>query len=261
MQYKFAQRQDYSAYASGGVFYSLPGHPALPIRLASEIFQRCWAIRQAAGLTNPCILYDPCCGGAYHLTVLAYLHWEKIERIMASDVDREILEVARRNLNLLTVAGLDDRMAELSDLIERYEKASHRTAFTHAQTLRDQVVKLVKSHPLPTRLFRTNATDRRAITEHLQDERVDIVISDVPYGQQTAWEPSTSSQVVSEGQIGQMLEALIPVLAERAVVAIVADKKQQIGHAQYRRVERFQLGKRQIVLLQPCTIEYSGLTQ
>ncbi|MBE7549891.1 MAG: hypothetical protein HS126_02275 [Anaerolineales bacterium] len=253
MQYKFTQKQDYSVYASGGVFYSLPGHPALPIRLASEIFQRCWAIRQAAGLTNPSVLYDPCCGGAYHLTVLAYLHWEKIERIIASDVDREILEVAKRNLNLLTLAGLDDRVAELSELIERYEKASHQLTLIHAQNLRNQLVKLVKSHPLPTRLFRANATDKRAITEHLKDERVDIVIADVPYGQQTAWEPSTSSQVVSESQIGQILEGLIPVLAEGAVVAIVADKKQGVGHDQYRRVERFQRGKRQIVLLQPRT--------
>lgn len=253
MQYKFAQKQDYSAYASGGVFYSLPGHPALPIRLASEIFQRCRAIRQAEGLTNPCVLYDPCCGGAYHLTVLAYLHREKIERIIASDVDQETLEVARRNLNLLTVAGLNDRMAELSDLIERYEKASHRIALSHAQTLRNQVLKLEKSHPLEIQLFRANATDKRTITEHLEDERVDIIIADVPYGQQTAWEPSTSSQVVSEGQIEQMLGALIPVLAEGAVVAIVADKKQRIGHDQYRRVERFQLGKRQIVLLRPRT--------
>jgi hypothetical protein len=249
VQYKFAQKQDYSAYASGGVFYSLPGHPALPIRLASEIFQRCWAIRQAAGLASPCILYDPCCGGAYHLTVLVYLHWEKIERVVGSDVDQEILEVAGRNLNLLTLAGLNDRIAELANLIEQYGKASHRIALSHAQTLRNQVLKLEKSHPLEIRLFRANATDKRTITEHLEDERVDIIIADVPYGQQTAWEPSILPQLASQGQIGQMLEALIPVLAEGAVVAIVADKKQQIGHDKYRRVERFQLGKRQVVLL------------
>lgn len=78
-----------------------------------------------------------------------------------------------------------------------------------------------------------------------------MVMTDVPYGQQTAWEPLTSSPAVAEGQIGQMLEGLIPVLAEGAVVAIVADKKQRVGHAHYRRVEHFQLGKRQVVLLQP----------
>jgi 23S rRNA G2445 N2-methylase RlmL len=251
VQYKFAQKQDYSIYASGGVFYSLPGHPALPVRLASEIFQRCMAIRKREGLTKPCVLYDPCCGGAYHLSVLAYLHWEKIERIIGSDVDQEVLEVAARNLNLLTLTGINDRIAELSNLVERYEKASHQAALSHAQNLRNRLLKLVKSHPLKTELFRANATDKQTIKEHLKDEGVDMVISDVPYGQQTAWEALTSSQTVSEGQIWRMLEGFIGVLAEGAVVAIVADKKQRIGHNKYQRLERFQLGKRQVVLLRP----------
>lgn len=251
MQYKFVQKQDFSVYASGGVFYSLPGHPALPVRLASEIFQRCRAIRKTEGLTNPAVLYDPCCGGAYHLTVLAYLHGEEIDRLIGSDVNPDILQVAARNLNLLTLAGLEARMAELSTLVERYEKASHQAALAHAQILRNQLLTWVKRRPLKTRLFRANATDKKAIKDHLQEERVDIVMTDVPYGQQTAWEPLTSSPAAAEDQIGQILEGLIPVLAERAVVAIVADKKQQIGHANYRRVERFQLGKRQVMLLQP----------
>jgi len=251
VQYRFAQKQDYSVYASGGVFYSLPGHPALPVRLAGEIFQRCRAICKAEGLTKPAVLYDPCCGGAYHLTVLAYLHGEEIDRIIGSDVNPDILEVAARNLNLLTLTGLEARIVELSTLIERYEKASHRAALSHAQTLRNRLLKLVKRRPLKTHLFRANATDQRAIKDHLPEERVDMVMTDVPYGQQTAWEPLTSSPAVAEGQIGQMLEGLIPVLAEGAVVAIVADKKQRVGHAHYRRVEHFQLGKRQVVLLQP----------
>ena len=50
MQYKFAKEQpDYSDLASGRVFYSLPGHPAFPVRLASEVFQRCLAHREDAG--------------------------------------------------------------------------------------------------------------------------------------------------------------------------------------------------------------------
>ena len=42
MEYKFAsERTNYTDLASGNVFYSLPGHPAFPVRLASEIYQRC----------------------------------------------------------------------------------------------------------------------------------------------------------------------------------------------------------------------------
>src|SRR5438128_795255 len=40
MPFKFAvERENYADYASGKVFYNLPGHPAFPVRLASEIFQ------------------------------------------------------------------------------------------------------------------------------------------------------------------------------------------------------------------------------
>ena len=238
-------------YASGGVFYSLPGHPAFPIRLASEIFQRCKAIRQAEGITKPSVLYDPCCGGAYHLSVLAYLYWGSIEQIIGSDVDPEILEVAERNLSLLTPGGLSERITELSKLAERYEKPSYKTALRYAHELRRQVLEFVKKHSVHTELFRANGTDKRAINERLKNERVDIVISDVPYGEQTVWEALPSSSMMSESQIWQILEVLRAVITERAVVAIIADKKQRIGHDKYQRVERFQVGKRQVVLLQP----------
>jgi len=63
MHYQFAkERPDYSDLASGRVFYSLPGHPAFPIRLADEILQRCLARREASHVTGPCILYDPVVG-------------------------------------------------------------------------------------------------------------------------------------------------------------------------------------------------------
>ena len=55
MQYKFTQeRENYEAYASGGVLYAAPGHPAFPIRLANEIFRRCMAYRKAAGASGRC---------------------------------------------------------------------------------------------------------------------------------------------------------------------------------------------------------------
>lgn len=103
MQYKYEKEQlDYSDLASGRVFYSIPGHPAFPVRLASEIFQRCMASREEIyGDSSPCILYDPFCGAAYHLSVLAYLHGERIRQIVASDIDEKAVALAKRNLGLL----------------------------------------------------------------------------------------------------------------------------------------------------------------
>src|SRR5512143_549990 len=99
MQYQYAtEKVAYSDFTSGRVFYSLPGYPAFPVRLASEIFQRCLAHRAAVyGVSTPCALYDPCCGGAYLLSVLAYLHGEHLREVMASDIDENAVALAKRN--------------------------------------------------------------------------------------------------------------------------------------------------------------------
>ena len=74
MPYGFAtQRRDYSDFASGRVFYGLPGFPALPIRLASEMFASALAFRACLG--SRFTVCDPCSGGAYHLATLGYLQW------------------------------------------------------------------------------------------------------------------------------------------------------------------------------------------
>ncbi|MBA2678764.1 MAG: hypothetical protein H0U76_10280, partial [Ktedonobacteraceae bacterium] len=85
MTYRFAQeRQDYTDFATGRVFHSIPGRTAFPVRLAGEIFQRCVALYQQGGGHVPCILYDPCCGGASLLSAVAYLHWPVLEQVIGS---------------------------------------------------------------------------------------------------------------------------------------------------------------------------------
>src|SRR5512141_1169917 len=118
MQYQYVKEQlDYSDLASGRVFHSLSGHPAFPVRLASEIFQRCLARRETIYNTSTrCVLYDPCCGAAYHLSVLAYLHREFIQEVIGSDVDEKAVALAKRNLDLVSVAGLDRRIAEIAEM-------------------------------------------------------------------------------------------------------------------------------------------------
>src|SRR5690349_8686028 len=116
MQYKYERESlDYSDFASGRVFYSLPGHPAFPIRLASEVFQRCMAHREKLYKdSTPCTLYDPCCGAAYHLSVLGYLHGKLIREIIGSDIHEKAVAIAKHNLDLLNVAGLDQRINEIT---------------------------------------------------------------------------------------------------------------------------------------------------
>jgi hypothetical protein len=251
MPYRFVtKREDYSDFASGRVFYNAPGAPVFPVRLASEIFQRGMAVRRELGLTGRVVLYDPCCGSAYHLTALAHLHWREIAGVVAADIDAHIVTVATRNLRLLTVAGLEQRHAEIAELLARYGKASHADALQSTQRFLDQVRVHVASHAITTHSFCADATDIQSLHPHLAGWAPDFVLADVPYGQHTAWQGAHTTDD-AHTPLWWLLDALRPSLHATTVVAIAADKRQRVAHAHYARVEHFQLGKRQVVLLLP----------
>ncbi|HVF24915.1 MAG TPA: hypothetical protein VNA23_03450 [Anaerolineales bacterium] len=251
MQYKYVKSPlDYSDLASGRVFYSLTGHPAFPVRLASEIFQRCLASREKIYKTStPCTLYDPCCGAAYHLSVLAYLHGEHIREVISSDIDGNAITLAKRNLELLTVAGLDRRIGEISQLFKLYSKDSHKDALESGYILKNRISALRQERPIATKIFQASATDGRAILKNIGPNSVDIIFTDVPYGQHSHWQSSNSSEILNP--LWLMLNGLIGILSSASIVAIVSDKKQKVSHESFQRIEQFQIGKRRVVILRP----------
>lgn len=251
MQYKYAKEpHDYSDFSSGRVFYSLPRHPAFPVRLASEIFQRCLAHRQTIyGMSAPCTLYDPCCGAAYHLSILGYLQGARIQEVIASDVDEKAVALAKRNLKLLNKDGLQKRIDELSAMVEQYGKESHREALQSASVLMKKLSTWRESHPLATRAFQASATDREEILKHIGPRTVDIVFTDVPYGKHSYWRDSDPNE--SSNPLTSMLDALLGVLSPSSIVAIASDKQQKAVHERYQRIEHFQVGKRRVVILKP----------
>ncbi len=243
MPYAFATENiDYSDYAGGRVIYSSPGAAAFPVRLASEIFQRAQQHLPARRLA----LYDPTCGGAYHLAALGFLHGDAIETLLASDADEGILPLAGRNLGLLSAVGLARREEEIAALYRQYGKESHAAALRSAAVLRER---LNRFPPIRTELFKANALDPHALHERLSGEAIDLVISDVPYGHLTGWILPKDS--AAPHPLWHMLDALRPVLGAQSVVCIAADKTQKAAHEGYRRLERFQIGKRQVVILRP----------
>jgi 16S rRNA G966 N2-methylase RsmD len=245
MEYKFAaERTNYADLASGHVFYSLPGHPAFPIRLASEIYQRCLALRDQG--TSPCTIYDPCCGAAYHLSVIAYLHWDSICRVICSDINEKAVQMAERNLGLLTPIGLERRSREISAMVRLFDKESHKGALESITRMQEQVKMLTAVRPIQTQVFRANATQSVSLRESLQNTKIDMVFSDVPYDQHSQWEQTQAQQ-----PIWAMLEALLEFLSPTSIVAIASDKLQKIAHEKYKRLEKFQIGKRQVVILRP----------
>lgn len=246
MPYLFAtQDQPYTDFASGRVIYNAPGMPAFPVRLASEMFQRARALLPGAGRL---VVYDPTCGGAYHLAALGLLHGAHIGAILASDVDEAALKTARRNLGLLIPAGLDRREAEIRALLEQYGKDSHREALRSVAVFRQY---LEQAAPIATRAFAANALDAGEISAGLAGQRVDLVLADVPYGHLSQWRTPVNppEDAARQTPLWHMLDALLAVLPSGALVAVALDKSQKAAHGGYRRVEHFQVGKRRVALL------------
>ncbi|MBA2287330.1 MAG: hypothetical protein H0W02_17810 [Ktedonobacteraceae bacterium] len=252
MAYRFAQeRQDYADFATGRVFQSIPGHTAFPVRLASEIFQRCVALYQQRGGRVPCILYDPCCGGASLLCAATYLHWSALEQVIGSDIDPQALQLAGRNLSLLTLSGLEARTAQLQIMRVGYGKPSHAEALESAQRLHSRLSELLSTHSVTTRIFLADATQQCAIQEHLGDLKADIVMMDIPYGLHSSWQVPDRQQTEQLEPIQQVLAAMLPVLSPQAIVAVAASRQQKFAYAGYRRLDHFTIGKRRIVFLTP----------
>jgi 23S rRNA (guanine2535-N1)-methyltransferase len=250
MEYKFArEHSNYADLASGNVFYSLPGHPAFPIRLASEIFQRCLVHRGKDDV--PCTLFDPCCGAAYHLSIIAYLHWNSVNQVICSDIDDKAVQLAERNLGLLTPAGMERRAREISAMIHLYGKDSHKDALTSIHTMQEHIQCLTNVRPMRTRVFRSNATDAAGLQAGLEGLDIDIVFTDIPYGLHSDWQEAPKTNPAHA-----MLEALRKVLAPHTIVAVASDRQQKIAHEGYQRLEKIQVGKRQVVILRPLLLPH-----
>ena len=251
MPYRYAtENQDYSDYARGRVLYGQHGHPAYPVRLASEIWQRCVAVLRERGERGPYVLYDPCCGGAYLLTTLVLLFRPEISAVMGSDVDAEALDTARRNLGLLRVQGMEQRIEEIRVMYKAYGKASHAAALESALRLRDRLFAGGRTE-IETRVFWADATDARALQEGLAGREVEVLVADLPYGRDSQWKRLREEGPPSRSPLSQMLEALLAATSARTVLALSADKSQKPAHPGYQRIERFRLGKRQVTLLKP----------
>ncbi|HUX87113.1 MAG TPA: hypothetical protein VMW65_08935 [Chloroflexota bacterium] len=243
------ERVDYSDFAAGRVFRGLPGHPAFPVRLADEIFQRVLALFQDRGGRPPVTLYDPLCGGAYLLATLGYLHWPSLKRLVGSDLDPDALALAARNLGLLGAAGLAERVAQLNTLQSLYGKESHAEALTSARRFQERRAFLARSHSIETTLFQADATNPGDLELNLGSASVDLVITDVPYGRSSTWLDGTAGTIEPAGQIDRLLTALLPLLSPGAVVAVASDKGQRPGHASYQRLGKIQVGIRRVVFL------------
>lgn len=244
MNYKFAvENNNYEDYSSGRVFYNQHGTTSFPIRLASEIYQRCTNILMKQGFEGPYTLYDPCCGGAYLLTALGYLHGNGILKIYSSDVDEKVITLAERNLSLLSEVGLSERVQQIKDMISDFGKKSHLEALQSAYKLKNILVK--RNCAIDTKCFVMDITKNLDLASKVNN--INIIVTDLPYGDIVNWNDMQDE----DEAIVKLLNNVHSVMTKVSVIAIISKKKTKIQHDKYRKVEQFTIGKRQVTFIQP----------
>lgn len=236
MAYRHATSRENSADLAGAL-YSAPGFPAFPVRLADEIFRR--ALAHTAG--SAAHVWDPCCGSAFLLTALALRHRRSIAEVIGTDVDPAALHLARRNLHLLSHDGMAARADELRARGERLDRPHSLAAAAGAQRLARRLA--ADGGALPRRVAQADVFDPAQLRRALDGRRPDIVITDVPYGEQTRWLGTGSA----DGVAG-MVAALGEVLDDGAVIAVATRGRRVLAPGSPPRVESFRVGTRAVAL-------------
>lgn len=227
---------DYSDLASGAVLRSAPGFPAFPVRLASEIFLRAMELR---GGDAPAVVWDPCCGSGYLLSVIGLLHRRQIAALVASDVAENALELTAENLRLLDRDALEARARVLEERAQRFDKPSYLDAAAAARRLGGGLA--AAGGPLPSVVRRADVFDRADLAAVTTAAAPDIVITDVPYGEQTSW--------LGGNGVPEMLVNVASVLPGEAVLAVTARGRKVPLGAGLRPAKEFRIGTRAVALL------------
>jgi len=237
---------EYEDLSSGRVLFNQRGAAAFPVRLASEIFLRCLALMDDKERPDTYTLFDPLCGGGYLLTTRGFLHGDKIKMIYASDIDADLVSLASKNLSLLKPEDLDDRIRQIREMLDLYGKPVHREALESALRLKKRLGQFQST--VSFSCFTADATAKDSFTKI--DRPVDIVITDLPYGNLVQWHSSQNSGEslgnTQDMAVNALLDNLASILDINSVVAIVSQHKLKCEHKDFERVSRFKHGKRHI---------------
>lgn len=237
-------RDDYRDLSSGSVLYSVPGYPAYPVRLASELFQR--AVERLPD--RPVGLWDPCCGSGVMITTIGLLHRDRLRFVLATDVEPAATSLASRNVALLTDRGLTARAEELRLRRQAFGKASHAEAAEAAGRLARRLG--VAGGDLPGNAAVADVFDPVTLRAVLPAYPPDLVLTDVPYGEQTNWVGSPTGVEPLQGA----MQALAAVLPDHAVIALTVLGRKVPTAPGLRPLERFRVGPRAGVLIRAAEI-------
>ena len=238
MAYRFAvTRENHAELAPGAVLHSAPGFPAFPVRLASEMFRRAAAARSSSPLT----VWDPCCGSGYLLTVVALRHRRDVARVIGTDIDPAALDLARRNLALLSRQGLTARSSTLRERGDLFDKPAYSVAAVAALQLARALA--ARGGDVPHAAAQADVFDPAQLRRALDGERPGLVLTDVPYGEQTVWGGAHAGTGVAG-----MLRAVSAVLDDDAVLAVATRGRSVVGRGEVRPLDALRVGTRAVAL-------------
>ena len=240
MEYRYCEDRSWEDFSSGRVLRGVHGAPNFPVRLGCELYRRALSYCEKKEEIR---LYDCCCGGGYLLTVLGLLNQATISHIYASDIGEDVLETARKNLSLLSREGMKRRTEELSQLFSLYRKPSHAQAVESAGRLAALLERVI-----PCTVFQADAG--RPLDP---GEKIVILITDVPYGELTAWEgqgeDAGTAQIGRDADgLGRLIRNLTECLGERTLYVIVMDKGQKLQMDGLVILEKGNVGKRRFYI-------------
>lgn len=230
MEYLYCQKDNFKDFASGQVLYGGGGIPNFPVRLLIELYCRA---KNYLPKSKDIVIYDPCCGGGYALTVLGFFYNREIEKMYGSDIDQNMISYANKNVGLLTDIGINKRKEEIQQLYNKYGKDSHKEALHSCDRLKNMF-----SRDVSAEIFKADCTK---VLPHISP---DIIITDVPYGSLVEW---NNGEPIS---LDFMLEQLWMISHQNTILAICMNKKQKINCSKWKRLERQNIGKRKFEILQ-----------
>jgi 16S rRNA G966 N2-methylase RsmD len=169
-------------------------------------------------------------------TVLGFLCNEHVSSIYCSDISKEAIELSLKNLSLLTLSGITNRKNELYEMVNKFDKESHKNALSSLE----KITELLKNE-IGYEVFEANILKKNVLVG--RNFIADMVITDVPYSNLVNWSADNGNE------INVLLDEIIPVINSNTIVAISHNKKQKITNQNFFVIEKMQTGHRKIELL------------
>jgi tRNA G10 N-methylase Trm11 len=233
MVYKYFSKNNFEDLSSGKILFHKSKYTNYPVRLAGEIFSQCL---EHTNKINNLIVYDPCCGSGYLLTILGLLFNEKIEKIFASDISEEAINLTISNLSLLSICGLEKRKNDIMELKNKFNKESHIKALDSIKNICQLMKHDIKTEIFVADILKENELENRHFC-------ADIVITDVPYGNLVSWNNKT------DDPMDNLLNTIFSIINRETIIAISHDKYQKINNEKYNRIKKYKIGHRIIEIM------------